>query len=199
MTWLIIGGLSCLGVVLFLVLALVALLYYLAHVHEAAERRLRENGTPVLAVVVMANSTFYRDPEIKSAPALVLFSFEPPSEALAEDMRDVAMELFELYLTDEEEIQSLPNYQQQMVKRLQDDSYQPGRRTRVAMEMSLGHVLYMADLKMRRRHVPEHVADTLALACVVSGKEEGRIMVIPFEEEDAQRIYSAVGAEQSPI
>lgn len=197
MTWLMIGGPVFLGVVVFLLVAAVALLVYLSQSGKASEKRLRENGTPVLAVVVMSNAEFSRDVTIAAAPALVLISFEPPSDLLVADMLEVATELFGFYLAPEQQIKSLPNYQQQMAKRVKNDTHQKGRRTRVAREMSLGHVLYMADLWMERKNLPNHVPLTKILACLATGRDEGEIMLLPPAEKEAQDIYDAVGAEEA--
>ncbi|WDI43987.1 hypothetical protein [Bremerella sp. P1] len=194
MTWLAIGGLVCVGVFVVLVLLVIAFLVWASYDEKATEQRVRENGQPVLAVLVMANSQFLNDTSIPSAPALTLITFAPPSVPLAEDMKEVASELFELYTSEESEIARLPKPQRTMGELIKQDSYKEGRRTRVVPEMSRGHVLYMTDTWLQRDRIPDHTAFTRVIACLATGKDEGEIMALPHEEDAAQRIYQAVDA-----
>jgi len=154
MSWMAIGGLVCLG---FVVLVGAFVIYAIMD-STATEKRMRAHGKPVLAVLVMANAEFLQNHSIPSAPALSLFSFEPPSPQLANDMREIASELFALYTADTDKIVRLPEPQQQMAERLKDDGYQDNRRTQVVSEMSRGHTLYLADTYIQRAHIPDHVA-----------------------------------------
>lgn len=194
MSWMAIGGLVCLGGFLLLVLLVVAFLVWASLDEKATNKRIRAEGTPVLSILVMANAKFLNDHSISSAPALGMFTFEPPSPELAQDMREVADALFKLYTAADADIARMPEPQQEMAARLKDDGYRADRRSRVAREMSLGHTLYLADLFIDRDHIPDHVARTRAVVCMVTGKDKGEIMVLPHEEEPAQRIYRAIGA-----
>ncbi len=193
MTFLAIGGLICLGCFLFLLFVLAAFLIWASYDEKATKKRLQEEGTPVLAVLVMANSQFLNSDTIPSAPALGMFTFEDPSPDLAHDMREIASELFRLYTAEDAEVQRMPEPQQEMAARLKDDNYRPDRRTRVARELSRGHTLYLADLMLERQDIPEHTAHTKSLACLVTGKDKGEIMVLSYQEEAADRIYRAIG------
>lgn len=193
MTWLAIGGVVCLGFVLFFVLAVVLLLAYSSYSDKAAQQRIRETGKPVLAVLVMANSQFLQETRIASAPALSIFSHEPPSTSLADTMREVASELFALYTAEPAEIAGLAPHLQKVAELIKDDGFKESRRNRVPPEMTGGRVIYMADTWIERDRLPDHVAFSRVLACMVTGSDEGEIMVLPQEEEPAQRIYAAVG------
>ncbi|MCC9605907.1 hypothetical protein LOC68_20565 [Blastopirellula sp. JC732] len=194
MTWLLVGGGVCAGVVLLLVLTIVALSIYGSISDAAAEKRIRENGKPVLAVLVMANSEFLRKQSIASAPALVIFTLEPPSTSLADVMRELASELFELYTAEPGDVAGMSKPQRNAAERLKDDSYREARRTRVPLELSSGRVIYMADIWIDRDRLPDHVAFTRVLACMATGQDEGEIMALPLDEDGAKRIYAAVGA-----
>ncbi|MFN3153026.1 hypothetical protein [Bremerella sp.] len=194
MTWVMIGGLVCVGFLVLLVVLVVAFVIWANYDDKKTEARLRENGQPVLAVLVMANSQFLSDDSIPSAPALTLITFAPPSVSLAEDMKEVASELFDLYTSEESEIARLPKPQRTMGELIKQDSYKAGRRTRVVPEMSRGHVLYMTDTWLQRDRIPDHTVFTRVIACLATGKDEGEIMALPYEEDAAQRIYRAVDA-----
>ncbi|PQO36505.1 hypothetical protein [Blastopirellula marina] len=193
MTWLAIGGVVCLGFVVLFVGAVTLLFVYASYSEKATEKRLRENGKPVLGVLVMANSQFLQEQSIASAPALVIISHEPPTPDLAAAMRDVASDLFELYTAEDSKIASLSPPEQKMAELIKNDSYREGRRNRVSLEMTQGRVLYMTDIWLQRDRLPDHVGASRVLACLATGQEEGEVMALPFGEEAAQRIYAAVG------
>ncbi|MBI1248883.1 hypothetical protein GC197_13710 [bacterium] len=195
MTWLAIGGLVCVGVVVLLVIAVVALFVYAARDDAAIQKRVRENGKPVLAVLVMANSQLMEEDGIDSAPGVVLFSFDHPSESLADDMREAASEIYELYTSEESQLAGLPAYQQNMAKLIKDHYYKDSRRNRVPQEMTHGQVFYMADIWIERDRIPMHAAFTRALACMVTGQDEGEIIVLSPEEDAAKRIYAALAED----
>lgn len=197
MTWLMIGGVACMCVVLLFVFAVVLLYFYASYNEAATERRIRENGKPVLAVLVMANSEFLREKTIESAPALTIFSHEPPTASLAEALHELAADLFDLYTADDEEIAGLPPHQQQTAEIIKSDAYHEGRRNRVPLQLTRGRVIYMADIWIHRDHLPEHVEESRVLACLASGTEEGEIMVLPPGEAAAKQIYAAVGVGDS--
>ncbi|EAQ81766.1 hypothetical protein [Blastopirellula marina] len=194
MTWLTVGGGACMCVVLFFALVIVFLYFYSSYNEAATERRIRENGKPVLAVLVMANSEFLQQQSIASAPALMIFSHEPPSKSLAEVLRELADDLFDLYTADDEEIAGLPPHQQHAAELLKNDAYHKGRRNRVPLELTRGRVIYMADVWIERECLPDHVALSRVLACLVTGLDEGEIMALPPDEAAAKQIYAAVGA-----
>lgn len=195
MTWLVIGGGVCAGVVVLIVLAIIALILYSSYSEAAAEKRIREAGKPVLAVVVMANSEFLRTTSIASAPALVIFSLEDPSPALADAMRELGSELFELYTAAADDVAKLPPFQQLTAELIKNDRYQEGRRTRLPLELTRGRVIYMADIWIERDRLPEHIAIARILACLATGQDEGEIIALPHHEEAAKRIYAAAGAQ----
>ncbi|UUO07430.1 hypothetical protein M4951_03755 [Blastopirellula sp. J2-11] len=194
MTWLTVGGGACMCVVLFFAFVIVLLYFYSSYNEAATERRIRENGKPVLAILVMANSDFLQKQTIASAPALTIFSQEPPSKSLAEVLRELADDLFDLYTADDEEIAGLPPHQQHAAELIKNDAYHEGRRNRVPLELTRGRVIYMADIWIERDRLPDHITSSRALACLVSGADEGEIMALPPSDEAAKQIYAAVEA-----
>ncbi|MEW4564980.1 hypothetical protein AB1K70_20815 [Bremerella sp. JC770] len=193
MTWTAIGGLVCLFFLVLLVLAIVGIIYLFKLSEKEFQQRMQENGKPVLAVVIMANSQFLRDHSIPHAPALLLISFDDPSPELADDMRDVASELFSLYTADAEDIAGRSDAEQQMAACVKDDGYRPKRRRLVAAEMSRGWKLYMADEVLNRVDIPDHTLVTRVIACKATGEEKGEIMVLPPQNDEAQEVYRALG------
>lgn len=195
MTFLSIGGLVCLGFVVVLVIGVIAFLIYAVADDKATNKRVRENGKPVLGTLVMINEEFLNNPNAGMSPGLMLFAFDPPSKALAKDMREIATQLFKLYKADTNQIVRLSEPLQQTAERLKDHDYQTNRRTRVVSELSRGHDLYLADTYVDRDRVPDHALRTRLLACMVTGQDEGEIIVLPPDDEEAQRIYQALGIQ----
>lgn len=191
MSWLIVGGLVCVGLFVLMLVVIFAALYIWGTLIERKEKRIRESGQPVLAVIVMVNPQFVRDEEMAMAPALALYSLDPPSATLAADMAETAAELFSLYTTEPSKIASLPTAVRQIAERLKDDDYQENRRTRVPREMSQGHVLYIADMILRRRYLPEGFMFSKHMACVVTGQDEGQILPLEADDEIAQQIFES--------
>lgn len=194
MSWLTLGGLVCLGFVIVLVVAVVAFLIYAVADDKATDKRVRENGKPVLGVIVMVNSEFLQNPNAGMAPGLTLIAFDPPSQELAKDMREIASQLFKLYTADTDKIVRLAEPLQRTAERLKDHNYQTNRRTRLVSEMSRGHQLYLADTYLVRDRIPDHALQTQTIACMVTGTEEGEIVPLPPDDEAAQRVYRAIGA-----
>lgn len=182
------------GIVVLVTLLCISYAAFDAYRKKAPERRIRENGQPVLAVLVMANSEFLSDNKIPMAPALTLVTFDPPSLRLLQEMREISSELFKLYKFDPYMVITLPKHQQEVAELIKNDRYVEGRRNQVPLEMTGGLVLYMVDTMLERKRIPPHAGHTRALACMVTGTDQGEIMVLPHEDELAQRIYQAVGA-----
>ncbi|MFN3153025.1 hypothetical protein [Bremerella sp.] len=182
------------GIVVLVTVLCISYASFEAYRKKTPERRIRENGQPVLAVLVMANSQFLSDTKIPMAPALTLVTFDPPSLRLLQEMREIGSELFKLYTCDPYMVITLPKHQQAVAELIKNDRYVEGRRNQVPLEMTGGRVLYMVDTMLERKRIPPHAGHTRALACMVTGTDQGEIMVLPYEDELAQRIYQSVGA-----
>ncbi|MFI4876484.1 MAG: hypothetical protein ACIALR_14140 [Blastopirellula sp. JB062] len=194
MSWLLIFGGACLCVVSLVLPALAAVYFLYAAQNEAAtERRVRETGRPVLAIIVMVNSEFLHETSIASAPALTIFSHDPPSPSLAHRLRDLADDLFDLYTADDEEIAGLPPHQQRAAALVKNDSFHEGRRNQVPLELTQGAAIYLADLWLHRDRLPEHAGISRTLACMVNGQAQGDIILLPPSDPLAQPIYAAAG------
>lgn len=161
---------------------------------HGSEFQLRTHGQPALAVLVMANSQFLADNKIPEAPALTIFTREPPSPERLAHMRQVSAELFSMYQAPSWEISEMSGARQLVTWWVKDDQYVHGKREQVPVEMTDGHIYYMASTMLQRDRIPDHTKRSRALACLVTGEEQGEIMVLPHQEEAAQRIYQAIGA-----
>lgn len=202
MVWLMVGGAVCLGLVL--LWGLTVAVIYISVLWEvvATEHAIEKLGTPVLAVPVVANAEVLRR-QRKSAPGWVIFSHEPPSPELADAMRELAAELYELYAISDERSSKLSAPQRRLAEWLKEDKYQKGRRLALPLELTQRMVIYLADVWIGSRDLPPNLEFVRVLACRVTGTEAGDIMTIPSEEEEAKRIYAATGAyladEAGPI
>ncbi|PQO47455.1 hypothetical protein [Blastopirellula marina] len=202
MVWLVVGGAVCLGLLLLWLVTIAVIYFWMLWDVVMTDQRIEASGTPVMAVPVVVNADVLRGKR-KSAPAWVIFTPESPSPELADEMRQLATELYDLYVATGPPLAKLSNAQRQFSDWMKNDKFQKGRRIAVPRELTLGRVLYLADVWLAGRDLPPNLEFSRVLACRVTGTDAGEIMAIPREEEDAKRIYAATAScladEMGPI
>lgn len=195
MFWIIVLGLA-------LVVAMLAMAFmaYLASVISKGlkiDRRVREQGRPLLASVVMVNQEIH-DPEgMEWNPGVVVFGSYEPSPQLANTLKSISARCHEFYSAPQ--VDSFSPECRTFALELKNHQYHQDRRYRVPAEIAGSAVVYVADLSFTRNRMPSDWQEHRAVACAVTGTEQGEIALFPLDDPAAVQIYSAAGVGASSI
>lgn len=177
------------GVVILLILWGVGSLFLASSQITKDEAELREEGRPVLAVLVMANQELFRsrDPDM-NVPALVALSFERPSPELLALLKDVGSRAFALYAgkppgSDPE---------RRVAALVKDDAHVYSRRRRVPPEFADGQEVYLADLVLYRKRLSPTAQADRAVPCLASGRAEGKLMQLEHDAFAAKKVFESI-------
>jgi len=180
------------GIVIFvglIVVGLVAWLMYYAISSKRKERRVREQGRPMLTSLMMANHSMYDPDGVAEAPGVVVFGFYQPNPKLPATLRSIGKRCHELYTAPNPDI--LPPVLRQFSLLLKDHMYDEDRRNRVPAEVAGTASVYVADLWIDRDRLPPGWREHRVLACAVTGTDQGAIVLLPPDDPAAQQIYAA--------
>jgi hypothetical protein len=180
------------GIVVLLVVAFVVLVAYLVIADIRKEKQVRRDGEPVLADLVMANESLQDPDGDVELPGVVVFSFDEPTPRLQMALRNVAEECYELYTSDE--MDSLDGADLEVAEIMKNHNYQEARRNRLPAAVAGEQGIYLADLWIKRDRLPDNLDEDRSLACMVTGQNEGKIILLPPDDPMAEKIYAAVSS-----
>ena len=60
-----------------------------------------------------------------------------------------------------------------------------------------GEAIWFADINFKRDRLIEGWSELRAIACMVSGEDEGEIMMLPLDTEQARTLYRSAGLEEA--
>lgn len=162
---------------------------------QKTDRRVREQGRPMLASVLMVNEDVNNPDGLEWNPGVVVFGFYDPSPQLAETLKSIAARCYELYSAPQ--VDSLSPACQTFALEVKNHQYHEARRYRVPGDIVGSAEIYAADLSFNRNRMPPDWQSHRAVACAVTGTERGEIAMYPLYDPVAQRIYHAVGVDIS--
>lgn len=183
------------GVVLLLVLVVMAIYVNETIKEKRKEREVKESGRPVLGALVMANNTLADPDGLPEAPGLVVFGFYKAGPKLTAALKPLAERIYDLY--EKEDVDSLSPVCREFSLLLKDHNYRDGRRNPVPEEVAGPLKVYVADLWIHRDRLPYDWAESRALACMVTGTDEGQIILLPHDDPRAQQLYTAISEEEA--
>ncbi len=177
-----------LGVLVALVVGFLVFLQVKFAMHE---KFVRENGQPVLGVLLMANETLYDPNGDPETPGFAVIGFEKPTPDYLAAMREVAARLAEL-----DALGEAPEFsavEREFAASLKNVNHTQGRRRRVPDEVTRGESFYLVDLWIYRERLPEDWLEQRVLACMATGRDEGEVLHIGADEEEAASMFAAAG------
>lgn len=177
------------GVVLFLVAVVVGLYVNEVIKEKRKEREVKRSGRPVLGAWVMVNETMLDGDGLPEAPGLIVFGFYKSSPKLTAALGPLAARIYGLY--ESEDVDSLSPVCREFALRLKNDNYQDGRRSPVPQEVAGPLVVYVADLWIHRNRLPADWMETRMLACMATGTDEGKIILLTSDDSIARELYDA--------
>lgn len=175
----------------FLVLCAVGLVVVARIVNRRMERRVRREGRPVMAALVMANNSLHDADGRSQVPGVVIFSFDEPDSQLRERLSAIAEECFDLYTAPEVETDNDALFDFALL--LKDDMYDADRRNRVPQDLARSDGVHVADLWIHRDRLVPGWQNHRVIACVATGSDEGEIVMLPPDDPAAGQIYSTAG------
>ena len=135
-------------------------------------KRLAKQGILVNAILVQANDSLYHPSNSGGgAPALVVFSFEDiPYKNLG-----ALVERAHMY----RQSGGTTAAEKKLGAILRDERYIQYRRVTVPQELTEGAVVYMADLWINRKALPQGYLQTNQLICIATPGARGWLLLIP--------------------
>lgn len=193
MLWII---LSIVGGLCFLVvLGGGGLVAWVMMVEARKEKAVRRDGRPVAAALVMANHSLYEADGDPQTAGVVVFSFDPPSRAQANQLIAIASDVYQLYSADD--VSRETPSRQHVAAIIKDHNYREGRRNRLPPELTGGRTIYLADLWIHRDRLAPDWQTGRIFACKAtidsSDPDKGQIIHLGPVDAEAQQVYQAVG------
>jgi len=179
------------GVVVLLLAAGGGFIAWIVIAHWRKDRRVREEGRPVLTALVMANKGLQDPDGLPQEPGTVVFGFYEPSPKLRAVLQKIAERVYGLYET--EDVDSLSPACREFALTIKADAYTEDRRYRVPPEIAGSLTVFAADLWINRDRLPKDWETSRMLACAVTGNEAGEIVHLPADDPAAQKLYAAGG------
>lgn len=182
MIWWILGGILLLGA---------GFIAYVLIKFAMHEKHVRANGRPIVGMLAMANQSLYDpdgDPEL---PGFVVIGFQPPSPEHLERLGEVGHRVHELYV--DTDTSTLSPAEQEFSASMKQHNHTMGRRRLIPEEITNGETYYVADIWLYRDRLLDGWEEHRAIACLVTGRDEGHVLHIGTDEDEAKSLYQAVG------
>lgn len=176
------------------VLLVAGFLAYLFIEDAMKEKFVRENGRPVLGTLAMANETLYDPDGDPATTAFALISFDEPTLALLDELVELGERLNELYTSVPDSVNQTP-VEQKFAASLKQHNYTENRRRLVPRELTGGRTVYIVDLYVKRDRLPPDWQAHRTLACMATGKDEGRVILLKLDEQEAVAMYEKLGVD----